>query len=152
MATKKYRIGKEPRFGFDRVIYGPGVCEVIPPEAKATVKELGVLKMLEGAYAAGRAEERLYHPRAEGEQKPHVPEPNYFTDGETWVYEVRCRKCGTLHQYCGQERTKQTWADFHKYMICELRMETPEQEFCDPCGTMTVQDLVAYSPKPEAKG
>ena len=51
-----YRIDKEPRFKMDRVVVGPGVCHVIPPEAKRTLQELGVLEMLEGAYAAGKAE------------------------------------------------------------------------------------------------
>ncbi len=57
--AKRYRIEKEPHFGLDRVIVGPGVYEVIAPETKAAVKELGVLGLLEGAYDAGRAEEKL---------------------------------------------------------------------------------------------
>lgn len=58
-----YRIEKEPRYGLDKVIVGPGVCETIAPEAVAGVKELNVLQMLEGAYAAGKSEEALKAPR-----------------------------------------------------------------------------------------
>lgn len=66
--AKNYRIGKEPRFGFDRVIYGPGVCMTIAPEAVPTVKQLEVLPMLEGAYAAGYNEAALRGPRDEFER------------------------------------------------------------------------------------
>lgn len=61
--AKNYRIEKEPRFGLDRVIVGPGVCEVISHEAVAGVNELGVLKMLEGAYLAGNSDKALRKPR-----------------------------------------------------------------------------------------
>lgn len=51
--SKHYSILREPRFGLDRVVFGPGVHEVIAPEVKATLKELGVLRWLDQAYTAG---------------------------------------------------------------------------------------------------
>ena len=61
--AENYRIEKEPRFGLDRVIIGPGVCHTIPPEAASTVKHLELLEQLDGAYLAGQADERNKAPR-----------------------------------------------------------------------------------------
>jgi hypothetical protein len=55
--------------GFDIAIVGPGVSVALPPEAKKTLKEWGVLKMLNDAYKAGKAKEALRGPRGEFEEK-----------------------------------------------------------------------------------
>lgn len=72
---------------------------------------------------------------------------SYLHTGATWVFECRCRKCGTAHEYCAQDRQKQTWADFFK-QLCDRDMKEPYVEFCEKCNTMTLQDLIAFSPKP----
>jgi hypothetical protein len=51
--SKHYWFDKEPQFGLDRVIIGPGVYEVLDSDFAEALKQEGVDRMLDAAYEAG---------------------------------------------------------------------------------------------------
>lgn len=72
-----------------------------------------------------------------------------FEEGEYWMYETRCRKCGGAILARWAERKALSWPRFLRELV-PLPGDGLVVNRCVRCGVVTAQDIVAMSPDPKA--
>ena len=62
---------------------------------------------------------------------------------ESYTYETKCRRCGTLKEWFFSNKSMVKWTGFAHVMNDHLTH--PRLLSCDNCGKSTIQDVVSYT-------
>lgn len=62
---------------------------------------------------------------------------------ETYTYETKCRRCGSLQEWHFSNKDQITSTQFASAMTDYIQY--PRMRQCDTCGKSTVQDVVSFT-------